>query len=228
MKVNIGLLTAQIAGMFAVFALALFLAAGTAAWPAGWAFLALFFSFTIALSLWLVRHSPGLLTERMTGFTKPDQKPWDRVFFASANILFLGWLVLMPLDAVRFGWSYVPLWLQLGGAALLLASFYGFFLIYGANPYLSPVVRLQTERDHTVVSGGPYRYVRHPMYANTIVMLVGTTLLLGSWWGLLPALALVAAMAWRAVAEERTLLAELPGYAAYMAQVRYRFVPGVW
>src|SRR5437868_13993467 len=119
MAVNLKLLTAQIVGMFVVFALVLFLAAGTVAWLAGWAFLVLFFGFTVALSLWLLRHSPGLLTERMTGIGKSDQKSWDKVFFAAANVIFLAWLVLMPLDAVRFHWSQMPGWLQTLGAILL-------------------------------------------------------------------------------------------------------------
>jgi len=228
MKVNLALLAAQIAGMFVVFALVLFLAAGTIAWPAGWAFLALFFGFTIALSLWLLRHNPALLTERMTGIGKPDQKRWDKVFFAAANMIFLAWLVVMPLDAVRFQWSRLPGWLQLVGALLLLVSFYLFFLTFRENTFLSPAVRVQTERAQTVVSTGPYRYVRHPMYAAAIVFLAGTTLLLGSWYGLLVGFALVVAIAFRALQEERTLRAELPGYDAYMARVRYHLVPFVW
>lgn len=228
MTVNRRLLTAQIVGMFVVFALALFLAAGTAAWPAGWAFLALFFGFTVALSLWLLKHNPGLLTERMTGIGKPDQKAWDKVFFAVANVAFLAWLVVMPLDAVRFHWSQVPAWLQVVGALLLLCSFYLFFLVFRENSYLSPAVRVQADRGQTVVSTGPYHYVRHPMYATAIIFLVGTTLLLGSWYGLFLVLILVVAIAFRAVQEERTLQAELADYDEYMAQVRYRLIPYVW
>ena len=228
MKTNLMMLTVQIAGMAAVFALALFLAAGTLAWPAGWAFLVLFFGFTVAISLWLLKYNPGLLTERMTGIGKPDQKTWDKVFFAAANVIFLTWLILMPLDAVRFHWSHVPAWLQAVGVLLMLGSFYLFFLTFGENAYLSPAVRVQTEREQTVVSSGPYHYVRHPMYATAIIMLVGATLLLGSWYGLLPILALAVAVALRAVQEERTLCAELPGYDAYMAQVKYRLIPYVW
>lgn len=228
MAVNMKMLVAQIAGMFVVFALALFLAAGTVAWPAGWAFLALFFGFTIALSAWLVRTNPGLLTERMTGIGKADQKAWDKVFFVVANVIFLGWLVIMPLDAVRFGWSHVPTWLQLLGAALLLCSFYLFFLVFRENAYLSPAVRIQTDRAQTVVSTGPYRYVRHPMYATATLLLIGTTLLLGSWYGLALVLLLVVAIAFRALQEECTLRAELPGYEAYTARVKYHLIPFVW
>jgi protein-S-isoprenylcysteine O-methyltransferase Ste14 len=228
MTVNRTLLTAQIAGMFAVFALALFLAAGTVVWPAGWIFLVLFFGFTVAISRWLLKNNPGLLTERMTGIGKPDQKTWDKVFFGVANVFFLAWLVVMPLDAVRFHWSQMPVWLQMVGAILLLCSFYLFFLTFRENSYLSPAVRVQTDRGQTVVATGPYQYVRHPMYATALIFLVGTTLLLGSWYGLVLGLLLVVAIALRAVQEERTLRAELAGYDAYMAQVKYRLIPYVW
>ena len=228
MPVNLRLLTAEIVGMFVAFALALFLAAGTLAWPAGWAFLALFFGFVVAITLWLLRHDPGLLTERMTGIGKPDQKAWDKWFYGLANVLFLAWLVFMPLDAVRFHWSQMPAWLQVGGAILLLGSCALFFVTFRENSYLSPAVRVQTDRGHTVVSTGPYQYVRHPMYAAVIPYALGTSLLLGSWYGLLFGLTLVAGVARRAVLEERTLSAELHGYAAYMAQVKYRLIPYVW
>ncbi|MCX6046904.1 MAG: isoprenylcysteine carboxylmethyltransferase family protein, partial [Chloroflexi bacterium] len=212
MPVNLKMLTVQIVGMFVVFALALFLAAGTVAWPAGWVFLILFFGFTIALSRWLISHNPGLLTERMTGVGKSDQKAWDKVFFGVANVIFLAWLIVMPLDAVRFHWSHVPIWLQVVGALLLLSSFYWFFLTFRENSYLSPAVRIQNDRGQTVVSTGPYQYVRHPMYATAIILLVGATLLLGSWFGLSLVLILIIAIALRALQEERTLRAELPGY----------------
>jgi protein-S-isoprenylcysteine O-methyltransferase Ste14 len=228
MTVNLRMLTAQIAGMFVVFALILFVAAGTIAWPAGWVFLALFFGFTIALSAWLLKHRPGLLTERMTGIGKADQKTWDKVFFAVANVLFIAWLVAMPLDAVRFHWSRMPIVLQVAGALLLLGSFVLFFLTFRENAYLSPAVRVQTERGHTVISSGPYGYVRHPMYAAVIPYALGTTLLLGSWYGLLFGLILLVAVARRAVMEERTLRAELRGYDVYMSQVKYRLLPGIW
>ena len=227
MTVNLKLLTIEIAGTFVVFALALFLSAGTVVWPAGWAFLVLFLGFTVTISRWLLRHNPGLLIERMTGFGKPDQPTWDRVFFVVTQLFFLAWLVLMPLDAVRFHWSQIPVWLQVVGAILLLGSFYLFFLIFRENPYLSPAVRVQTERGQTVISIGPYRYVRHPMYAGVIPFVVGTTLLLGSWYGLL-GLVIVVGIAFRAVREERVLRAELPGYDAYMARVKYRLIPYVW
>ena len=228
MTTNLKLLAAQIVGMFVVFALVLFLTAGTIAWLAGWIFLLLFFGFTVALSLWLLKHNPGLLTERMTGIGKPDQKVWDKAFFAVANVLFIAWLIVMPLDAVRFHWSLVPAWLQVVGTLLLLGSFYLYFLTFRENTFLSPAVRIQSERGHTVVSTGPYHYVRHPMYATTIIFMMGITFLLGSWYGLLVELLLFIAIGFRAVQEEQTLHTELTGYDEYKAQVKYRFIPYIW
>ena len=226
--VNLHLLAAQITGLFVAFAAALFLPAGTIAWPAGWVFLILFFGFVIATSLWLLRYSPGLLAERMTGAGKPDQKAWDKVFHLMAGVGFFSWLVLMALDAVRFRWSQMPFWFQGAGAVLLLASFALFFLTFRKNAYLSPAVRVQKDRGQVVVSTGPYRHVRHPMYAAFILFALGTTLLLGSWYGLLLALVLIIMVAWRSVREEGTLREELPGYEEYMATVKYRLIPYLW
>lgn len=228
MKVNMPLLVLQLVALFAVFALMLFLPAGTWAWPAAWAFLGIFFGCTLLLTLWLLRVNPALLQERMRGSMQAEQPLWDKLLIGLANLLFFGWMVVMGLDAVRWRWSYVPPWLQVLGGLLLLGSFGLFFLVFRENSFLSPVVRVQQERQHTVVSSGPYRYVRHPMYAAVIPFAVGTSLLLGSWYGLLPCLLLLALVARRAVLEEQTLRRDLPGYDAYMAQVKYRLVPYLW
>ena len=228
MRVHWVQLATQVAGMFAVLGAALFVAAGTVAWAAGWAYLILFFGFVVALSRWLLRANPGLLNERLTGFGAEGQKTWDKVWYALINVVFLGWLVLMPLDAVRFRWSRMPGAAHGLGALLLMASFYGFYLTFRENSYLSPAVRIQPERGQRVVSTGPYRWVRHPMYALAIVFFAGTTLLLGSWYGLLGGAGLVVGVAGRAVAEERTLAEGLPGYREYMKRVRYRLIPYVW
>lgn len=226
--VNLKLLIISFVALLVIFALVLFLSAGTVFWLAGWVYLVLFFVADAALGVWLLRHDPELLQERLTGFGKPGEPTWDKIFFVLLEIFFLAWLVLMPLDAVRFRWSHVPAWLQVVGAILLLGSFYLFFLTFRENPYLSPVVRVQTERGQTVISTGPYRYVRHPMYAACIPFAAGTALLLGSWYGLLMGQVCTAGLAFRAVQEERVLRAELPGYKEYMAQVKYRFIPHVW
>lgn len=204
-------LIAKVSGMAVVFATTLFVPAGTLDWPAGWIFLVLFFAFVVALSLWLFRFDPGLLAERMTGIGKSDQKTWDKVLLVVASVAFFGWLAIMGLDA-RFGWSRTPLWLQVLGAFILVGSFDVFFVTFRENTFLSPAVRVQSERTQ----------------AGFVLFTFSTSLLLGSWYGLAGALMLVALVAQRAVMEERVLRDELNGYAAYMAHVRYRLVPYVW
>lgn len=227
MMVNLKILVGQIVFLFLVFALALFLAAGTLAWLAGWIFLVLFFSFVFAITFWLFRHNPGLLKERMV-VSRSDQKVWDKVFFALLQVVFLVWLILMPLDAVRWHWSQISVWLQIAGAIILVGSFPLFFLTFRENSFLSPMVRVQQDRGQTVISTGPYHYVRHPMYAAALLFLFGTALLLGSVVGLFGGLLLAGMIAIRAVLEERTLLKELSGYDTYITQVKYRLIPYVW
>lgn len=140
----------------------------------------------------------------------------------------LAWLTFISFDAARFHWSHVPFWGQLLGAVILIGSFYLFFLTFRENSFLSTVVRVQKDRGHTVVSSGPYHYVRHPMYAAIFLFMVGTPLLLGSWYGTLVGLMYMVILARRAVLEERALRQELPGYSDYTKKVRYRLIPFLW
>ena len=225
---NYSQLIVQTVAMQTAFTLALFVPAGTLAWPTGWSYVAVSFVLGIAMIVWLIRYSPELLAERVTGLRRADQKEWDKVFVAFIIVGFFSWLAVIGFDAARFRWSSMPTWLQLVGGILFLISYYGFYLTFRENPYLSPAVRIQKERGQTVISTGPYRHVRHPMYAAFILYVFGTPLMLGSWLGVVWGLLLIVAIARRAVLEERTLREELPGYDDYMARVPYRLVPGVW
>jgi protein-S-isoprenylcysteine O-methyltransferase Ste14 len=218
----------EVLAEFAVFAALLFVSAGTLLWPAGWAFLALFFGFALAIVLWLARKEPELLAERMSSPMQSGQPLWDKVFVVAVMVLFVAWLILMPLDAVRFGWSEVPGWLQILGALGVVLSFYIMFLTFRENAYLALVVKVQEERGQSVVSTGPYRYVRHPMYASTFLFFPGSALLLGSWWGLMFCTVLLGLLVWRIPLEERMLENGLTGYDEYARRVRYRLIPRVW
>ena len=206
----------------------LFGAAGTLAWPQAWIYLALSGAMSFGGGLWLARHDPGLLAERLGSLIQRDQKGWDKLFMSVMLALWIGWLVLIALDAKRYHWSDVPVALQVTGFVLICLGSYLVGLTFKENSYAAPVVKIQKERGHRVVTTGPYAYVRHPMYAGALPILVGAPLLLGSWWGLAAAVALALLIAMRAVLEERTLEAELDGYADYAARVRYRLVPRLW
>jgi protein-S-isoprenylcysteine O-methyltransferase Ste14 len=212
----------------AVMAALLFVSAGTLRWPAGWVFLAEIGGFGLAIGLWLARHDPALLAERMSMLAQPAQKRWDKAFMASIVVMWTAWLVLMGLDAVRWRSSHLPVWAQALGAILIALCMYLAYLTLRVNSFAAPVVKIATERGHHVVDTGPYAYVRHPMYAGAVLFFIGTPLLLGSWYGLAVAPVLTAVIALRAVLEERMLAQELPGYRDYAARVRYRLIPRVW
>jgi len=212
---------------FLLMALVLFLPAGTLAWPAGWIYLILLHGWMLVGIVLLLKYNPGLLQERLS-LSQPHQKAWDKVFLLLYELFLLAWAVLIPLDAVRFHWSHMPLVLQIVGAIVLVASFLLLFLTFRENSFLSPTVRIQEERGQTVITTGPYQYVRHPMYTGGLLLFLGAPLLLGSWYGLLLFLVFIPTVALRAIPEERVLRAALPGYAAYMAQVKYRLIPYVW
>jgi protein-S-isoprenylcysteine O-methyltransferase Ste14 len=212
---------------FAIMALPLFLAAGTVLWLAGWIYLILLYGWLFVGILLLLKYNPGLLAERIN-VSPPNQKAWDKVFVVLLNLFVFASLVLMALDAVRFHWSQMPIFLQVVGAIALVVSFVLMSLVFRENSYLSATVRVQEERGQTVITTGLYHYVRHPMYAGGLFMFLGTPLLLGSWYGVLLTLLFLPALIVRAVLEERALLQELPGYDAYMTQVKYRLIPYVW
>jgi protein-S-isoprenylcysteine O-methyltransferase Ste14 len=110
----------------------------------------------------------------------------------------------------------------------VLLSFYILFLTFPENAYLALVVKVQEERGQSVVRTGPYRYVRHPMYASMFLFFPSVALLLGSWWGLLLCPVLLGLLVWRTTLEDRMLKNELAGYNQYARNVRYRLIPRVW
>ena len=206
----------------------LFGAAGTLNWPEAWIYLALAAAVSFGGGFWLARRDPALLSERLGSLIQREQKGWDKVLMVVMVALWTGWLILMGLDAGRYHWSEIPLALQGAGLALICLGAYLVWLTLKANSYAAPVVKIQKARGHVVVTSGPYARIRHPMYAGALLFIAGVPLLLGSWWGLAAGVGLVLIIAMRAVFEERTLAAELEGYADYAARVRYRLVPYLW
>jgi protein-S-isoprenylcysteine O-methyltransferase Ste14 len=210
-----------------IIAALLFGAAGTLDWPGAWVYLLWSVAISFGGGYWLSRRDPGLLAERLGPIVQRDQKAWDKVFMIVVFAVWLGWIALMGLD-IRYGWSRVPLAVQLAGLVLLCLGGYLVGLTFKANSFAAPVVKIQTERQHRVIDSGPYAYVRHPMYSGVLLITAGAPLLLGSWWGLLAGALFVFLIGLRAVLEERTLKAELKGYSDYAAKVRYQLVPYLW
>ena len=215
--------------LIALLCIVLFAAAGTFAWPMAWVYVVITVVMTAGSRLLLLRRSPDLVAERASSAEKHDAKAWDRVLMPIVAIYGpLLTLVIAGLNR-RFGWTpELPLWVQIAGVILLVSAtaFSTWALL--VNRFFSGVVRIQRDRGHTVVSDGPYRWIRHPGYVGGVVGDVAIPLLLGSAWALIPGLLTVGAVVVRTALEDRTLQAELPGYAEYARRTRYRLLPGVW
>ena len=179
--------------------------------------------------LYLYRKDPALLAERYQKPGAGNQERWDVYVVYGIVIGFTLWIVIMPLDAKRFGWSPVfPLTLKVLGGAGLAGSCFLFFRSYSDNTFLSPLVRIQEDRKQQVVSTGVNGIVRHPMSLGAILMLVGAPLFLGSFYGVLAGLALTFLLMVRITGEEVMLSRDLEGYREYTQSVRYRLIPFLW
>jgi protein-S-isoprenylcysteine O-methyltransferase Ste14 len=212
----------------ALIGILLFATAGTLHWPQGWIFMAEFIIGSIGVMLWLARHDPGLLKERMGGAFQKGQVFWDRVFMGFIIVFWYGWLALMGVDGGRWHLYHMPAALEILGSLLIPLGFYIVWLTFRENSFAAPVIKIQKERGQRVISTGPYAVVRHPMYAGAVIYMAGMPLLLGSWLGVLGLPLFVVAIGSRIFIEEAALRQGIAGYEAYAAKVRYRLIPGVW
>ncbi len=210
-----------------LYAAALFGAAGTLHWRAGWAFLGLTVAMTVAYLAVVARFHPDLAQERVA--PPADAKGWDRPLVALIGIVGpLATAVVAGLDR-RFGWSPALPWPpKAAGLALIAGAGVVTCLAVAANRFFSAVVRVQRDRGHVVVESGPYGVVRHPGYAASVVHMVATPVALGALWAFAPVAALLVLTCVRTGMEDATLQRELDGYRDYASRVRYRLVPGIW
>jgi protein-S-isoprenylcysteine O-methyltransferase Ste14 len=222
------LIREMIAGSVVV-GLSLFLPARTVNWPMGWALVGVYLVWTTATATLLIPKSPDLLIERMAH--RKDVKKWDTILMSIVGLATLAKHIVAGFDFHK-GWTanvwQVPLALQI---VTLVITALGYALgvwAMTANAYFSKIVRIQDDRGHTVATGGPYRYVRHPGYTGTVLFELTTPIMLGSLWALIPGGVAAILMIVRTALEDKTLQEELAGYKDYTEQTRYRLLPGVW
>ncbi|MCL2337172.1 MAG: isoprenylcysteine carboxylmethyltransferase family protein [Firmicutes bacterium] len=212
-----------------IFPILLLWLAGNWLWAEGLIFSLWFIMLCVIAITWLYFKDPSLLAERYKLPGGGGQKKWDIAVVTLLVVGFTAWIVLMPLDAERLRWTaHFPLWLKIIGGLFLLPSALLFLRTYMDNPYASGVVRVQEERGQQVISDGVYGIVRHPMYLGAAFLFIGSPMLMGSIFGLVLGALLTILLAVRSVGEEKMLLAELEGYAAYRKKVKYRLIPFIW
>jgi len=183
--------------------------------------------FAISRMLAARRH-PDILSERAKFLQHEDAKPFDKIL---SPLVGLGGgiiPIIAGLDEL-FQWSpgFSPT-VKIISLIIILAGYTLASYALIENRFFSGMVRIQTDRGHEVVSGGPYRWVRHPGYAGSLITYPVIPLLLDSEWTFIPAILLIIILVIRTYLEDKTLQKELPGYADYAKKVRYRLVPGVW
>jgi protein-S-isoprenylcysteine O-methyltransferase Ste14 len=211
--------------LFLVMAALLFLSAGTIRYWQAWLYFTVFFGASLLITLYLAKNDPALLKRRLSGGPWAEKVRAQRIIMVFTSIGFIALIVVPALD-FRFGWSSVPLSFVAAGTILVAIGYTIIFFVYKENTYGSATI--EVAHDQKVIATGPYSVVRHPMYAGALLYLVGTPLALGSWWGLVPFVATLPFLIWRIFDEEAFLARNLPGYAEYRDQVRFRLVPGVW
>lgn len=207
-------------------ALFMFLPAGTVGWTKGWLFIAVFLISETLAAIYLWKTNPELLIAR--SHPHSGTKWWDKLLLSGLFPAMSTIFVVAALDDGRFQWSILPVSVVLLGYLLFFVGFVIGVWMGQANKFAEPTVRIQTDRGHTVVDSGPYRFVRHPGYAGGTVMFFGIALALGSIWAMIPALVTGLLLVIRTQLEDRTLQEELQGYKEYATRVRYKLVPYVW
>ncbi|MCD6285454.1 MAG: isoprenylcysteine carboxylmethyltransferase family protein [Anaerolineae bacterium] len=211
------------------YAAILFAAAGRVNWVWGWVFVGILAALLAAHPLILIPINPDLLAERQQGIHAEGTKRWDRWLAPLAAGVFpmLSWIIA-GLD-LRFGWSAgLPTIAHVAGVAGVVSGLALFLWAMASNAFFVEGVRIQSDRGQTVAEGGPYRVVRHPGYAGAILAQAATPLLRGSPWALIPTAGSVIGYIVRTALEDKTLLAELRGYAEFSETTQYRLVPGLW
>jgi protein-S-isoprenylcysteine O-methyltransferase Ste14 len=215
----------QILSIFGI-SVALFWSAGRIEWWPAWAVIALWLASFTAMDILILRINPDLMAERLA--PPKGAKTWDRAILSILRLTQLIRYILAGLDQ-RYGWTGdFPLAAQIAALMVWVLSYALLLWAMASNTFFSQIVRIQSDRGHAVATHGPYRYVRHPAYVGMTLFELAISTLFASWWAVIAGGLCAILIILRTALEDRTLQAELTGYADYARQVRYRLLPGIW
>jgi protein-S-isoprenylcysteine O-methyltransferase Ste14 len=191
----------------------------------GWLFWFVFLACSLTITLYFLRHDRALIERRLNAGPTAEREKTQKLILWFAVVAIVAAIVVPGLDH-QLGWSAVPVPVVLAGDVLVILGYVICFLVFRANSFASAIVEVGP--DQRVITTGPYALVRHPMYAGALLIFFGAPLALGSWWGLVPSVALTGVIVWRLLDEEKYLERNLPGYREYQQRVRWRLVPRLW
>jgi len=213
----------QVGVFFIIFAVFIFLPAGTLNFWQGWVFFAVFCISTLLITIYFLAKDPALIGRRIkSGEKRTDQKIFQSI---SGFVFFVGLLAIPGLD-YRFSWSNVPDIIVILSDIFVLFGFTIVFLVFNTNSYTSATI--EVNEGQKVISTGIYSIVRHPMYLGAVLILIFMPLALDSLWALIPALFICVFVVLRLLDEEKLLLTELDGYKEYCEKTRYHLIPFIW
>jgi len=212
--------------MLAFQAILLFVAAGNFNIFRYWIFIIINFIYTIIALILLYKKNPDLINERAK--KKDDIKSWDNYLVKLHN---LSLILVLPIVAgldFRFNWSYINMSFIIPGLIIYGISNVLVLSSMLANTHFETNIRLQTDRNHKVITGFPYNIVRHPGYLGTMVWALAIPLVLGSLFAYIPAIIAIVILILRTYLEDKVLMNELGRYKEYTLKTKYRILPLIW
>ena len=208
------------------FLLILFISAGRINYWQGWLYTAICL-ISVFLNSFALKNKAELAGERSE--VKSGTKSWDKKILGLSAVILIITYIVAGLDSGRFQWSPLYKWgVNAAGAVLIITGEIIFLLAQKENRFFSSIMRIQTDRGHTVCDTGIYKVIRHPAYFGNVITAIGIPLILGSLWGLIPSVVSIFLIIIRTSLEDRTLINELDGYRDYTARTRYRLLPYIW
>jgi protein-S-isoprenylcysteine O-methyltransferase Ste14 len=209
-----------------VFLLILFISAGRINYWQGWLYAAICF-ISVLLNSFALKNKEELAAERSE--VKSGTKSWDKIIIGLSAVTLLITYVVAGLDSGRFQWSQGFHWgINAIGVILILLGEVIFLLAQKQNKFFSSLMRIQSERGHTVCDTGIYKIIRHPAYFGNIITALGIPLILGSVLSFIPSVVSIFLIVIRTSLEDKTLINELDGYRDYTNRTRYRLLPLIW
>ena len=203
----------------------LFLSAGTLDYPEGWVYLLIFSGSSAAITLYFLRRDPDLIKRRVKAGPTAEREKTQKAIQSVANVVFALGVVVPGLDH-RFQWSHVPLSMIVLGDIVVALGFLAVFLVFKENTFTSAII--EVDAGQKVITTGPYRLIRHPMYSGALAMILFAPIALGSYWGLLTTVPMFVVIIWRLLDEEKFLSEHLSGYREYCGITRFRLIPRIW